>query len=193
MSALRMAVDLCAEFEGFRPFPYPDPASELAHAARTPRWGREPATGIIAGLPIWQRALPGDPWTQGYGLTGPNIKPENGAWSERVARINLEARIEEKLEDIQRRNRVVLTVGQLAALSAFLDNVGGGKFGVKDGLFALKAADRPSKLWQLCQAEDHAGAAKQFALWTHAGGRELPGLVRRRAAERNLYLTGAWR
>lgn len=193
MSALRLAVDLCAEFEGFRPFPYPDPASPLATAARTPRWGREPATAILAGLPLWQRALSGAPWTQGYGLTGANIKPENQAWSERVARINLEARVEERIEEIQRHNRVVLTTGQLAALACFLDNVGGGAVGKKDGLFCLKKENRPSTLWRLCQTEDHAGAAKQFEKWSSAGGVRLAGLVRRRAAEKRLYETGAWR
>ncbi len=32
-------------------------------------------------------------------------------------------------------------------------------------------------------AGDHAGAVREFARWVRAGGRTLPGLVRRRAAE----------
>lgn len=35
---------------------------------------------------------------------------------------------------------------------------------------------------------DHAGAAREFARWNRAGGRVLQGLVRRRAAEAELYL-----
>lgn len=37
-------------------------------------------------------------------------------------------------------------------------------------------------------AGDHAGAAREFARWNRAGGRVLQGLVRRRAAETELYL-----
>ena len=36
---------------------------------------------------------------------------------------------------------------------------------------------------------DYAGAAEAFMMWTKAGGKELPGLVRRRVDERNLYLS----
>jgi GH24 family phage-related lysozyme (muramidase) len=38
-------------------------------------------------------------------------------------------------------------------------------------------------------AGDHAGAAREFARWNRAGGRIMQGLVRRRAAETELYLT----
>jgi lysozyme len=36
---------------------------------------------------------------------------------------------------------------------------------------------------------DFDGAADSFLLWTKAGGRVLPGLVKRRHDERNLYLS----
>ena len=36
---------------------------------------------------------------------------------------------------------------------------------------------------------DFIGAANEFMKWTKAGGKVLPGLVKRRAAERALYLT----
>jgi GH24 family phage-related lysozyme (muramidase) len=39
------------------------------------------------------------------------------------------------------------------------------------------------------RAGDYAGAAREFARWNRAGGRVLPGLVRRRAAEAALYRT----
>ncbi len=38
-------------------------------------------------------------------------------------------------------------------------------------------------------AGDHQGAAREFARWNRAGGRVLKGLVRRRAAEAELYLS----
>jgi lysozyme len=37
---------------------------------------------------------------------------------------------------------------------------------------------------------DYDGAAEAFMMWTKAGGRELPGLVKRRRDERNMYLGG---
>ena len=36
---------------------------------------------------------------------------------------------------------------------------------------------------------DHEGAAEAFMMWTKAGGRELPGLVKRRLDEKKLYLS----
>jgi GH24 family phage-related lysozyme (muramidase) len=39
------------------------------------------------------------------------------------------------------------------------------------------------------RAGDTAGAARKFARWNRAGGRVLEGLVRRREAEAELYLT----
>lgn len=41
------------------------------------------------------------------------------------------------------------------------------------------------------RAGDFAGAAAEFARWNRAGGRVLAGLVRRRAAERQLYEAGS--
>lgn len=37
---------------------------------------------------------------------------------------------------------------------------------------------------------DYLGAAEAFMMWTKAGGRVLPGLLRRRADEKALFLTG---
>lgn len=42
---------------------------------------------------------------------------------------------------------------------------------------------RASTLRRRVDAEDWAGAREQLALWVRGGGRVLPGLVRRRAAE----------
>ena len=68
-----------------------------------------------------------------------------------------------------------LNQNQFDALASFCFNVGLGAF-EKSTLFArLKAGDLP-------------GAASQFARWVHGGGKVLPGLVKRRAAERDLFL-----
>ena len=69
---------------------------------------------------------------------------------------------------------VPLTQGQFDALVSFAFNLG-------DGALAQ------STLLRLLNAGDYAGAAAQFDRWNKAGGRVLPGLVRRRAAERALF------
>jgi lysozyme len=38
-------------------------------------------------------------------------------------------------------------------------------------------------------AEDYEGAADEFLRWTYANGRQLPGLVTRRKAERDLFVS----
>ena len=71
---------------------------------------------------------------------------------------------------------VPLTQGQFDALVSFAYNV---------GLSALK----DSTLLRLVNARDYAGAAAQFARWNKAGGKVLPGLTRRREAERVMFLS----
>lgn len=69
-----------------------------------------------------------------------------------------------------------LTQNQFDALASFCFNVGLGAF-EKSTLFArLKAGDL-------------TGAAGQFGRWVHGGGKRLPGLIKRRAAERDLFLS----
>jgi len=46
-----------------------------------------------------------------------------------------------------------------------------------------------SSVLRFHHAGDHHDAAAAFAAWDKGGGRVLPGLVRRRAAEAALYLT----
>lgn len=46
-----------------------------------------------------------------------------------------------------------------------------------------------STLLRKLNAGDRAGAAKEFDRWVYANGQVLPGLVKRRMAERNLFET----
>jgi lysozyme len=71
--------------------------------------------------------------------------------------------------------RVPLTQEQTDALISLAYNIGVGNL--------LK-----STLLRKLNAGDVAGAADQFLVWTHAGAEVLPGLVKRRAAERALFL-----
>jgi len=72
--------------------------------------------------------------------------------------------------------KVKLTQGQFDALVSFVFNLGSGNF-VK------------STLIKKLNAEDYAGAADEFGKWVNAGGKKLSGLVKRRAAEREVFLT----
>lgn len=71
--------------------------------------------------------------------------------------------------------KVLLTNSERCALISFSFNV---------GLGALSKSTLLAKL----NNGDTIGAADQFLLWNHAGGKVLPGLTRRREAERDLFL-----
>ncbi len=71
---------------------------------------------------------------------------------------------------------VPLTQNQLEALTDFVFNEGSGHF-------------ESSTLLKLLNAGNYAAADAEFAKWDLAGGKVLPGLVRRRAAEAALFNT----
>lgn len=70
---------------------------------------------------------------------------------------------------------VPLTQNQFDALVSLTYNIGSGAF-------------KSSTLLKLLNKVDYQGAADQFLAWKKAGGKVLPGLVRRREAERALFL-----
>lgn len=71
--------------------------------------------------------------------------------------------------------KVPLSVNQFSALVSFVFNVGADNF-------------RRSTLLRLLNAGDYSCAADQFLRWDKAGGQTLPGLTRRRNAERYLFM-----
>lgn len=110
-------------------------------------------------------------WTIGYGHTkgvhqGQSI---NGSEAEQLLRDDLE-HFESGVEDMAGD----CTQGQFDALMSFAFNL---------GLGAL----RGSTLLKLHKLGQHERAAAEFGRWVHAGGRKLAGLVKRRAAEAELY------
>lgn len=66
---------------------------------------------------------------------------------------------------------------QRAAFASFTFNVGGAKFCASTAAKKLNAGDL-------------VGACNELPKWVYAGGQVLPGLVKRRAAERELCLKG---
>ena len=73
--------------------------------------------------------------------------------------------------------RQPLTDGQRAAFVSFAFNVGEGAF-------------CGSTLVRKANAGDFDGACAELSRWTYAGGKQLPGLIKRRAAERQLCEAG---
>ena len=115
--------------------------------------------------------------TIGYGATGPDIRM-GMVWTQEQADARLVEDLARFAAGVERLVQVDLTDNQFAALVSFAYNV---------GLGALAGSTLLRKL----NADDFQGAADQFARWNKGGGRVLPGLVRRRAAERDLFLSDA--
>ncbi|UGA37973.1 lysozyme [Chromobacterium haemolyticum] len=114
-------------------------------------------------------------WTIGYGHTGPDVKP--GMVITQAQADALLARDLERFEaGVARLVKVPLNQNQFDALVCFSFNLG------------LGALQGSTLLLRLLNAGDYAGAAAQFPRWNKAGGKELPGLTRRRAAEQAMFL-----
>jgi lysozyme len=78
-----------------------------------------------------------------------------------------------------------LNPNQYAALVSFVFNVGPGKKDFKSGFVTLKNG-RPSSMLRMLNAQLYRAAAEEFPKWVN--NPPLPGLVKRRAAERALFL-----
>ena len=81
---------------------------------------------------------------------------------------------------VKRLVETPLTQAQFDALVSFVFNVGETNFA-------------NSTLLKKLNANDCWGTGAEFSRWTRAGGRELPGLVKRRADERRHFETGCSR
>ena len=114
----------------------------------------------------------GDPWTIGWGATGPGIGPGT-VWTQEQCDTRLSADLARFAAEVARAiGDAATTQEQFDALVSFHYNTG---------------AIARATLTRLHRAGDHAEAAAEFGKWVHAGGRKLTGLVRRRAAEAALY------
>ncbi len=116
---------------------------------------------------------PANKWTIGYGHTktarrGMIISQQEG---ERLLRQDLQI-YENAINSLV---SVTLNQNQFDALVSFTYNVGRGAFSQSTLLIRLNEGN-------------YSEAAGQFLRWVYGGGRKLPGLVSRRAAERQLFL-----
>ena len=129
---------------------------------------------IVHGL-VYAYICPAGFPTQGWGLVVPSVGVQpvtqgaaDAAFDRALPRYALDAlRASPGLAAHPRR---------LAAVTSFVFNLGAGRY-------------RASTLRRRIDAEDWDGAAEEFGKWVRGGGRVLPGLVKRRAAERALFVS----
>lgn len=119
----------------------------------------------------------GDPWTIGYGHTGPEVRP-GLVWTQQQAEQTLARELpvyrSQMLEVLPMASR--WNGNQQAAMTSFVYNLGAG---------ALQGSTMRRRLMA---GEDPATVVPQeFPKWVNGGGGPLPGLVRRRAAEVALF------
>ena len=125
--------------------------------------------------------------TAGVGHTGPDVII--GKWYDEATRQGwLKNDLAEAAAIVERCAPSTIDVYQRAAFVSFAYNVGAGKKGVKDGFCVLKNGNTPTHI-KRARAKDKAGACKALLSWTKAGGKVLPGLVKRRKAEYELCMT----
>lgn len=124
------------------------------------------------GLRLKAYVCPAGVLTIGYGSTGPHVKPGMTITAEQATELLVKDL--SRFESAVARLCPVTTDNQFSAIVSFAFNLGEGNL-------------KNSTLRKLHNAGDYAGAAGQFGKWVRAGGRVLPGLVKRRAAEAELY------
>lgn len=137
------------------------------------------------GLRLEAYICPAGKWTIGIGHTG-DVK-HGDKITQHQAEVILDLDLQIAEETVRKAVKVELNENQLSALISFVFNIGPGKPGVKDG-FVYLSDGRPSSMLERINEARFLAAAEEFPKWVHANGVELPGLVKRRAAERALFL-----
>lgn len=168
---------LIKSFEGCKLEAYPDPASPLAAELRKTPNARK----------LGWESLSGSPWTIGWGSTGidtfnltadgkPTPIGPGTKWTQAQADERKAADLSTFCSEVSKLLKVEVNDNQFAALVSFAYNAGVGNL-------------KSSTLLRLINQGKFVDASNEFLRWTKAQGKELPGLVRRREAERRLFLT----
>jgi len=117
---------------------------------------------------------PGGVWTIGYGHTR-GVRP-GMVCTEQQADLWLREDLGDAAGYVDKYVTVPLTVNQRGALASFVFNIGVGSF-------------RQSSLLTELNRGNYAVASEKFGLYVKSGGVVLPGLVKRRAGEREIFDT----
>jgi lysozyme len=116
----------------------------------------------------------GAPWTIGNGHTGPDVKPGLTITQAKADSLLMDD-LARSAQIVNSLVHVYLNQNQFDALVDFVFNVGASNF-------------RSSTLLRLLNAGNFAAAADQLPRWNQAKGKVMPGLIKRRAAERALFV-----
>lgn len=125
------------------------------------------------GLRLEAYRCPAGVLTIGYGHTS-NVK-EGMSITEAEAEQLLNTDVESAAAQVKFAVKVELNANQLDALIDFVFNLGIGNL-------------RSSTLLKKLNTGDYSGAAEEFSKWVYSGKTVLPGLVRRREIEKQLFL-----
>ena len=121
---------------------------------------------------------PANHWTVGYGairyFDGEPVPP-NVTITEQEADDLLRRDLIDTEDFVSRLVRVPLTEHQFSAPVSLVFNIGAGNF-------------QRSQIRQRVNRKDYDGAASIWWQWRRGGGRILPGLVKRRESERQLWM-----
>lgn len=119
-------------------------------------------------------ATGGKPWTIGWGHTK-DVKPGDRITEQQAVKFLSDDLAVFELT-VNSAIKAPMTQSQFDAMVSLAFNIGGGNFA-------------GSTLVRRFNAGDVQGAADQFPVWKYANKKVMPGLVRRRAAERELFLS----
>lgn len=121
------------------------------------------------------RNFPHEPWTCGWGHTGPDVV-EGTTCTESQAEEWFLQDTQAAVDGVDTSLTTNVSQNQFDAMTSFTFNVGVG-------------AEAHSTLVKLVNARDFAGAAAEFPKWDHVNGVPSAGLLRRRQAEQALFLS----
>ena len=136
-----------------------------------------PFTTKFEGLSLTAYLCPAGHWTIGHGLTrinGRAVKSSDIITKEQAEKL-LIAELNSVKKQASNLVKVEVSRGEFIALIDFAFNAGVGSF-------------KRSTLLKKLNKGRYVDAGYEFRKWVYGGGRELPGLVRRREAEKTLFL-----
>ena len=125
------------------------------------------------GLRLHAYKCPAGVWTIGYGHTK-GVK-KGDMITELKAETLLIIDLQSSENAINSLVKVPLTPNQFDSLASFVFNVGSGNF-------------QKSTLLKKLNNKDYTGASNEFGKWVFANKKKLLGLVKRREAEKELFL-----
>lgn len=126
------------------------------------------------GCKLTAYKCPAQIWTIGYGHTGSDVHSGLKISQEQAEKL-LKVDLLIHCNNVSKLVKVPLTQNQFDALVSFEYNIGYGAFA-------------SSTLLKLLNNKKYTDAANQLDRWVYGGGVKLLGLIRRREAEKKLFL-----